>query len=210
MGAAAPLGCCRQRPGALRGPLAERLGPPGGPPPRELAAPGLASRPPSAKQLRDAENQRALGGLRAPWRALERLPGLARVGRLVRAALAQSEAGREVQRLIIAKFGAKDFAGPDAQLLTAWREDLRRSLSAPAEAQRTPRWGQPSPVQAELLQKLLQEAGDPENALREWVVEGVPLGVERAIPTAGVFPPLAPPARWRSGGWARGGPLVRL
>ena len=53
----------------------------------------------------------------------------------------------------------------------------------------TPSHGKVSPVQGDILQAWLGAAGDEEIHLEQWVDEGVPLGMERTIPTANIFPP---------------------
>ena len=45
-----------------------------------------------------------------------------------------------------------------------------------------------SPLDAELLEGWVEKAGDPEVYVVDWVRNGTPLGIERAIPTCGVYP----------------------
>lgn len=45
-----------------------------------------------------------------------------------------------------------------------------------------------SPLQGALLDAWLNAAGDPEKSIGTWVCEGVPLGIERSIPSRGIFP----------------------
>ena len=51
------------------------------------------------------------------------------------------------------------------------------NMKEPPEETATYEWGVESPLQAELLQGLLDKAGDPEVHMREWIRDGAPLGL---------------------------------
>ena len=52
-----------------------------------------------------------------------------------------------------------------------------------------PRWGYVSPLDPEVLEAWVERANDPDVHVCKWIRQGAPLGIEVAIPTAGIFPP---------------------
>ena len=143
---------------------------------------------PSLKARREVENESCIGGLRNPHSAVAKNPGLRRVGRTARAAFS-SFADLHPEALEIGhRAGDRSYPGPPSELISAFRAHLRTALEAPAEATAGWSWGAPSPIQGHLFQSWLDQAGDPEKHISEWVYEGVPLGIEQDIPSCGIFP----------------------
>ena len=90
-------------------------------------------------------------------------------------------------------FGTPDAHGPSYTLLEEYRCLLRKVTGAGVDLKPKCQHGAQSPLQASLLQAWLRKAGEPETSLKEWILEGVPLGVERPIPCHGVYPPNSNP-----------------
>ena len=148
------------------------------------------------KEVREEENERCVGGQRNPRRAVNRIPGLRVVGCLVRAAFRTFRIAhlKEVDR-VVETFGTPQAAQPDGKLVEEFRAALRRTLGASVELRSRPKWGAPSPLQANLFDKWLLQAGDPERALKPWIEGGVPLGIEREIDCYNIFPPNTTPKK---------------
>ena len=148
------------------------------------------------KEIREEENTRCLGGQRNPRTALGRVPGLRVVGHLVRAVYRAFRARhpKEVDQVPIG-FGTPGAAPPSEELVKAFRRELRSALGAAPEFRPTRRYGAESPLQANLIDKWLAKAGDPERALKGWIEDGVPLGIEAPIECFGVFPPNTNPKK---------------
>jgi len=155
------------------------------------------SRDPSKKVLRDRENDRTLGGQRNPRAALARLPGLAAVGRRVRQVfLAFLGKHREEVLRPAREFGSEAATEPDPDLVAEFREmmaselqagpDLRPPLAGVAPGK--PGLGKQSDLQPHLVGTWLKSAGDPEKSTKDWIVRGVPLGIEVEIPVYGTCP----------------------
>jgi len=85
-------------------------------------------------------------------------------------------------------FGTPEYAGPPTALVQRFRELLRQAFGVKAELTPVYDEGNPSPLQASLLQAWLNAARDPEISLEAWIREGVPLGINREIETNTIFP----------------------
>ena len=77
---------------------------------------------------------------------------------------------------------------PPAEHVRAVREVWAAELGIPEEVARSHVVGNPSPLDASLIEGILRAAGDPEESLGQWIREGAPLGVNSPIPSNKVFP----------------------
>ncbi|CAK0806281.1 unnamed protein product, partial [Prorocentrum cordatum] len=162
-------------------------------PPKAPAGTSLANPTAGSRAARRAEeNEACIGGLRAPWKAVKKLPMLAETGRTIGAFLDEfldqhpdfldlPDGGERAQELV---------RGP--RLRTA-REDLRRALGA-KEAKAHKR----TPWKRDIVEARAAASQDPEVHLGDWLRDGAPIGVARPVPSCGIFPQLGPAAKERT------------
>ena len=144
----------------------------------------------SVKSLREAENERCLGGMRNPSAAGANLPALRTAGGEV-CHLFECWAGYEPAALrFIDSFGTPGFEGPPEELIAHWRHLLRRHFRAREETHPPVCYGRESPVAFELLDAWQARAGDVDRQLKTWLRDGCPLGMEMPIEPGGAFPPI--------------------
>ena len=146
---------------------------------------GKPAPPLSEKDVRAAENDACVGGLRAPWRSVRRLPMLAHLGRGLRQLL-ERFVDDNVWTLALANGGDAARCIVDRPELDELRRSVAGACGVPdcdvSPGARTP-W-RPGVVEAHI-----QAAKDPETELVGWLRTGAPIGVARPIVACGVFPP---------------------
>ncbi len=147
------------------------------------------TRTPTAKEIREAENRNAIGGMRNPKRSVRRLSGLLEVGADLREdwrSLVEDFPGvMETAR----KYGTKKCELiPEA--LEEWKKHLREYLEVKEAAgfMVKENWEFRSPLDADLWDGWHKTTNDPENCIGMWAREGAPLGMEVPIPTCGIYP----------------------
>lgn len=143
------------------------------------------------KERREAENLKHIGGMRNPATAVGMVPGLGAVGLDIYRRFTEFASQHPEALAVADSLGTKDYEGPDATLVVAWADVLRKCVGAPGARDREARPGRTrfqSPLDGALIDAWLRAAGDPEVSLGPWVTHGVPLGIEAPIPTHGVFP----------------------
>lgn len=88
----------------------------------------------------------------------------------------------------------------DPRSLEAWTSELRRLTGARGRSaiQLTGKGEYKSPMDPELIGAWRRKGNDPETEVEEWIREGVPLGINKKIKTAGIFPPAVKPWAQRS------------
>ena len=138
----------------------------------------------SRKSLREEENTECLGGMRNPHSSVPRVPGAARVGALVQAAV-RAEIARDPSlldpvRLLLQQNTTKGFSQDQVLRL---RKRVSRTLDA-SEAVSD------SGLQPQLFAARASSTGDPDGILSEWLQTGAPLGVLSPVTQTGVFPPV--------------------
>ena len=147
------------------------------------------TRAPTAKEVREEENRRAVGGMRNPRRAVRRLQGLLEVG----------EDLREDWRSLVEDFPsvmetAKKYGTKKCEVvpeaLEEWKKHLRSYLEVKEVAgiMVKENWEFRSPLDADLWDAWHKTTNDPENCIGMWAREGAPLGMEVPIPTCGIYP----------------------
>ena len=145
----------------------------------------------SKKLLREVENERSLGGVRNPWKAVRRLSKVAEVGRDI-ARLWRRFALRHPQALNLARAYGSPECKPDDEITMAWRRDLKTLLKANSNSapQLREKFEFKSPLEPELWEAWARMSGDPEQSIGDWARRGAPLGMAVEIPKSnGVFPP---------------------
>ena len=90
--------------------------------------------------------------------------------------------------------GQADFQGPPMELVEKVRRAIQEEFTQEPVVMPKPSYGLPSNVRADTLCGVIRAAGDPDaNTLRDWLVQGAPLGMDRRIETTAVFPPADKP-----------------
>ena len=144
---------------------------------------------PSSKDLRDRENEFAIGGMRNPAAAMTRLHQVRRFGAILR-----EEWNGFVAKFPQARQVAVDYGSKDAELIPdiagKWYQRLRELMGAERSDGIVLKMGFEftSPLRDHMLDAWRKEARDPEQFIGQWVREGVPMGMEVPIQTCGIFP----------------------
>ena len=135
------------------------------------------------KERRGLENQRCLGGLRAPWSAVRRAPLLRHTGAKVRVAIEDFLTRHpEVISLILESRG-EGWAAVDAEFGVELVECIMSALGAVSAAR-----GEKSRWRPGLVKAFVKLACDPDTDLATWLEDGAPTGVMCPIEPKGVFP----------------------
>ncbi|CAE7648821.1 unnamed protein product [Symbiodinium sp. CCMP2592] len=134
----------------------------------------LPSRGPQTE--REAENERALGGLRNPRRALTRLPRSAAVGIAIRRLLSRAvDLWPELLDPAVAILRGEEPADFSPEAVSSEEDGTAAT-----------------PIQASVLEAWGDATDDPDaKLLAHWLDHGAPLGIEQAVPTTGVFIPVS-------------------
>ena len=142
---------------------------------------------PASKDIRDRENDFAIGGMRNPAAAMTRLHQV------------REEWEKFVNRYPQAKQVAADYGSKDAELITdvakAWRERLMAimEVTEPDGIILKTGFEFTSPLKDYMWDAWRRAARDPEQFIGQWIREGVPMGMEVSIPTCGIFPAVDAP-----------------
>eukprot|EP00435_Cladocopium_sp_Y103_P060961 s1539_g22.t1 len=128
--------------------------------------------------MREMENNKAIGGLRNPYRAIRNNMKTWKVGASVRHALIGilKENLVELQALV----QGKPFSGFREETAERAAKDLSALMGAPHLP--------PSPLRVELLDSLLKSSSDPEQDVQDWLKDGFPLGIEKELKVNAIFP----------------------
>ena len=146
----------------------------------------------SKKEVKEKQDDFHLGGMRNPAIAVSKMNRLAKTGMRVRRAWEKfwKENEDEACRL------AEDYGTPEAKydlgILTAWREKLLAVLGSEEEegVRLKDNFMFKSPLRSNVWKAWINASGDPDTALKDWIEEGVPLGMNKPIPLSnGIFPP---------------------
>ena len=134
-----------------------------------------------------AEDSAAIGGMRHPLLAVDKVPGLRPAGVVVRAALESYLDSRpDVSDLIEASIAEGTCRVPESAL-----EDLAIRLGKVLNTDKIGK-GPKSLWRAGLVQAFVRTAGDPDTALGQWLEHGAPTGVAKDIECLGIFPRTTP------------------
>ena len=130
-----------------------------------------------------------LGGMRHPHKSINARSTILSAGLRVRAAWeALVKQDPEMMR-IAESYGTLD-CKVDEMRVQKWAAALRKTLGAQAKpkVRMKGKYQYTSPLDAQLLAAWVRRSGDPDVFVPQWVEEGAPLGIERPIPIAGIFP----------------------
>ena len=157
---------------------------------------------PSRKDIREAENAQALGGMRDPARSVRRVPEAQAVGARLRPLLqAHMRAHPHIQRCVLGILRGGDPphsppGGMDPSALHSLRSRVLQALGhrhTPAQPSGGRHEPVPSNISASVIQAYCRASGDPDEVLADWLRLGAPLGVVHPLDTRGVFPPISEP-----------------
>ena len=158
-------------------------------PERRAAAASLAAEP-SARERRAQENADCIGGMRSPWKAVRKLPRVARTSAVVRGML-EDELDANPKLLEVVDLLGKDV--DDSGGVRDWLVDNAQNLGKKlvevlggAHVSRDPRIG--GVWNVDLVSAYMQAAADPERDLVGWLRFGCPAGVAKRITSSGIFP----------------------
>ena len=137
----------------------------------------------------DPKQMDYIGGMRHPFKVVQPLSNLMTTGLRVRAAW-ESFIKQHPKAIKVAEdYGTKD-CNLDERMVNEWKSRLRKTLGAkaPPKLKVLPKYVFRSPLDAELFEAWINKANDPDVYTPSWIRDGVPLGIEREIPTANIFP----------------------
>ena len=149
----------------------------------------------SKREIKELENDIALGGMRNPDKAVQRLWAVREQGAVLRDRW-EDFARRHPDCHLVAKSYATNEANLQEELVTAWTQEMDESMgdfelhsALEDECKLKENFEYTSPLNKDLWLKWRVTTRDPDNALYTFMKDGVPLGMEQKIPTSnGVFP----------------------
>ena len=130
-----------------------------------------------------------LGGMRRPHKSIMARSTILSAGLRVRAAWEALVKQDPKMTSIAETYGTLDCKVDDAKV-QKWAASLRKVLGAQAKpvVKIKSKYDYTSPLDPELLSAWVRRSGDPDLHVPTWVKEGAPLGIEKPIPVAGIFP----------------------
>ena len=152
---------------------------------------------PSAKEIRDKENDECIGGLRRPEKAVAVIPGWQSAGVALRCAIHGAlDSSPKVESLLNSLHADSSREGQlrsRAQLQLAAEAAGQRAAVALGTRLGVSPAASDTGYRAELAQAITELAGDPDSDVPTWMGGNTPLGISAPIAVSGVFP-LARPA----------------
>ena len=143
---------------------------------------------------KDAEEIEYIGGMRCPLRSLALIPAWESVGARIAVIMNGVFDSTPDAQEVALRFGDLDYQGPSDTTLEKVRSLLISEFKLQGIIQKKPEFGNPSEINATLFCGLLRAAGDPDTShLEDWTLNGAPMGIDKEIPTAGIFPPSTKP-----------------
>ena len=144
------------------------------------------------EERRERENSECIGGLRSPWKSVQKLPKLRKVGRQLR---------RILEDFLDAypKFENMPQGGQQAEEFEKAQEieELRRIIAEVLGTEDIRACDNGSPWRAGIVQAHINKSDDPESGLPRWLREGSPIGVARPVEPVGIFPRVDPEGKDR-------------
>ena len=146
----------------------------------------------SKKELKETQDNFYLGGMRNPALAVSKMRRLGKTGMVIRRAWEKFWEKYEDEAIKLAEdYGTKE-AKYDENILKGWREKILEALRAEEEegVRLKDNFMFKSPLNVRVWKTWINASGDPDTALKDWIEEGVPLGMNKPIPPSnGIFPP---------------------
>jgi len=138
----------------------------------------------------DVKMEEYVGGLRDPYKVVLPRSNMLTIGLKIRAAWEHFDRQFKEASRVGEQYGTKE-CSLDDRLIVEWRARLKRVVGAqaPPAVRVTHKWIYKSPLQAEIIKAWIEKGNDPDKYVPEWIEHGAPLGIERPIETAGIFPP---------------------
>ena len=145
---------------------------------------------------REAADAAALGGMRNPKKAMDRLPRLQTIGARMLHVVSTFLASRPaVERACLDAIGSTTvhaFLDPEGPVVDDLRRLMCRALGVDYHMERE-KLLQEGPARTELCQVLwkawVDAAGDPDTEVPDWLRAGAPAGIECHPKLKGIFPP---------------------
>ena len=144
------------------------------------------------KEFRRTQDGFYLGGMRNPAKAVARMHGTQEIGQKMRMAWEEFYEARKAELRDFGQAYGTNEAMFNPAMVREWQETLKKVLKCEAREGITMRenFEFKSPLQADLWAAWIDATNDPDTALKEWMLEGVPLGIAKPIPNSnGIFPP---------------------
>jgi len=146
----------------------------------------LASAPKvTQKEVREAENEAALGGMRNPAASVRRLQGHESGSDKIRDALERAVTDDQTYlEVASAILEGRDTGGFGEEAIGEVRNRVRATLGLrPRE-----RGHEVAGLQPEILREGSKAMSDPDAVIADWLEQGAPLGASVQVPHTGVFP----------------------
>lgn len=148
----------------------------------------------SRKEFKTVEDAHYVGGMRNPAKSVSRLHGAQVMGSKIREEWENFYEARKTALSEFAQAYGTNEAQFDQYILEEWRERIREVLKCEPEAEGVTireNFEFKSPLQKDLWSAWINATNDPDTAIKDWLIEGVPLGIAKEIPGSnGIFPPV--------------------
>ena len=130
-----------------------------------------------------------IGGMRDPHRSVLKLPTVQSLGAKMWERW-ESFIKEYPKALDVAETYGTEDCHYEQEIVEKWRSELCEMWGTPVPGVvLTERGEYKSPVYHEMVRAWTRKSGDPDIHVANWLQHGAPLGIERDIPTAGIFPP---------------------
>ena len=141
--------------------------------------------PLTAREVRQKENSEALGGMRNPQNAVRRIPAARRVGHLLFLALRALLMAFPNELEVLSMLGSEACPGFSTGFLEKARADCANVLGFTYDPSD---FAHDSPLLPGFFEAYVEQTGDPEKHLGEWIRYGAPLGIRNELVPSGIFP----------------------
>ena len=148
-----------------------------------LSGPAVETR----REVRNRENEEAIGGMRNPLTSLKRCPDLARLGSRL-SIIIDSFIKRHPSLLTVVEQmrqgnSSHEVKGFDKDLIALLRDEVASDLGIDFEEKSL------GPVSARMFRIVAECSDDPDaRVLAEWLEQGAPIGILHPIQSTGIFP----------------------
>lgn len=132
-----------------------------------------------------------IGGMRDPHLSVRKLPTVQALGKRTWAAW-EEFAKKNKKAVLVAESYGTESCKFDEDVVTEWKARLTELWDPPKKQglNLKPNNIYYTPVDTEMVRGWQRKSGDPEKWVPYWLEVGAPLGIERNIQTAGIFPVL--------------------
>ena len=143
-----------------------------------------------------------VGGMRDPRLAVRRYPTAQALGKRMWACW-EEFARSNKQALLVAETYGTEACEFDLKMVGLWKAKLAELWDPPKKQglNLKPNNIYYTPVDTEMIRGWQRKSGDPEKWVPYWLEVGAPLGIERSIQTAGIFPVMEAEEERHQGEW---------